>query len=381
MKKLLCKILSFAIVTVLFTLTVFQTYAAELNSISDKLNATAVYFNTLNVPTVGSFNGEWEIIGLARGGYLSDSIKEEYYINVQDYVKSIGLSKLDNNKSTDNSRVILALTAIGKDVTNVVGYNLLEPLCDFDYVTTQGINGAVWALLALDSKNYDAPMPIRTDLIEFILSLQISDGGWGLTTKRFDIDITSMVLQSLSPYYTTNEMVSAAVDKALVKLSKSQNKNGGFSSWSVENCESCAQVITALTALGIDPETDERFIKDGNSVLDALMSFSVNNGFSHSYNSSYDQMATEQSFYALVSYKRLIENKTSLYDMRDVNYLAMDINLDGMITVDDVTVLQKYLAGFINLNSTQLEIAEINDDGMITVDDVTYIQKFLSGML
>ncbi len=50
--------------------------------------------------------------------------------------------------------MILALTAIGKDVTNVGGHNLLAGLDEMSYVTYQGINGPIWTLIALDSHDY-----------------------------------------------------------------------------------------------------------------------------------------------------------------------------------------------------------------------------------
>ncbi len=60
-------------------------------------------------------------------------------------------------KYTEYSRVIIALTSIGKDPKNVGGYNLLLPLGDFEKTTWQGINGAIWALIALDCGQYDMP--------------------------------------------------------------------------------------------------------------------------------------------------------------------------------------------------------------------------------
>ena len=131
--------------------------------------------------------------------------------------------------------------------------------------------------------------------------------------------MTAMAIQALAPYYKTNETVKAAVDKALDVLSGLQLGDGGFGSWGTVNSESCAQVIVALTALGLDPTCDSRFVKNGKTPLDALAGFYVNGGgFQHTAGGDLDGMATEQGYYALASYYRFLNGQTSLYDMSDV---------------------------------------------------------------
>lgn len=363
------------------------TFTIKTDPVEEKIKSTSDYFLTLNTPAVGSAGGEWLTIGLARNESISKEFSEGYYNNAVDYVQSIGSSKLDEARSTENSKMILALTAIGKDVTNVGGYNLLEPLADFNFIIKQGINGPVWALIALDSNYYEIPVDntvseqtTRELLIDTILSLQLEEGGWTIFGNTSDPDMTGMAIQSLAKYYGSNEAVTNAVDKAVSKMSEMQSDNGGFKSWSSENLESCAQIAVALTSIGINPATDERFIKNGNSLIDAIMSFSVENGFKHISEGNYDRMATEQAFYALVSYKRLIDGKTSLYDMTDVfekPYLSYDVNLDGKVSIDDATLIQKYMADLEDLDENQIRIADCNADGDITIDDVTLIQKFL----
>ena len=75
----------------------------------------------------------------------------------------------------------------------------------------------------------------------------------------------------------------------------------------------------ALSALGIDADKDPRFIKNGHSVLDALCAYYVEGGgFKHLSYLELNGMATEQGYYALTSYYRMLDGKTSLYDMTDV---------------------------------------------------------------
>lgn len=280
---------------------------------------TGDFMATLGTPTVNSTGGEWMVIGLARSGR---TVPAGYYDNVVEYVKANADAneRLHPTKVTDNARVILALTAIGKDVTNVGGHNLLKGLDSMDYVQTQDINGPIFTLIALDSHNYPTMGDVtREKLIQVILDAQLNDGGWNLSAENAAPDMTAMAIQALAPYYKTNETVKAAVDKALEALSALQRSDGGFDSWDTVNSESCAQVIVALTALGIDPTADSRFVKNGHTVLDALAGFYVTGGgFRHTADGERNDMATEQGYYALAAYYRFANTQTRLYDMSDV---------------------------------------------------------------
>ena len=284
---------------------------------------TGDYLAGLDSSKTGAFGSEWVIIGLARSGRLDAKTAEDYKQAVAEYVAAVGSPKLHKSKCTDTVRVILALTAIGVDVTNVGGYNLLEGLTEMDYVKKQGNNGPVWALIAFDSGNYAIPTAENTAnqvsrerLLDYILSVQCSDGGWGLSGSVSDLDLTAMTLQALASY-TKEERVNDAVDKALAYLSNAQAEDAGFVGYGVSTSETCAQVIVALTALGIDPVKDSRFIKDGKTVVDKLCSFFIDGGgFCHILDMpKVDGVATEQGYYALVAYERFLAGESSLYDM------------------------------------------------------------------
>lgn len=300
----------------------YAKLVAELGKKADTIyKNTGDYLAKRGTPSVGSIGGEWMALGLARSGR---TVPEGYYDAVVKYVKDNidSNGRLDKNKATENARIILALTAIGKDVTNVDGHDLLAGLNEMSYLSKQGINGAIFTLIALDSHSYTPAGDVTRDkLVQAILDAQISgDGGWSLDGKNADVDMTAMAIQALAAYYKSNSSAKKAVDKGLSWLSSVQQNDGGFTSWGAANSESCAQVIVALTALGIDPAKDSRFIKNGVSVLDALCSFAVNGGgFKHlATETSANGMATEQGFYALVAYYRLLNGQTSLYDMTDV---------------------------------------------------------------
>jgi hypothetical protein len=304
--------------------------AVDASALQSDVNGTAAHmYKTVSNPQVGSIGGEWAVLGLARSGYdVPDDYYQSYYATVEAYVEACK-GVLHEKKYTEYSRVIVALSAIGKDPTDVEGYNLLTPLGDFDKTIWQGINGPVWALIALDSGNYAMPQnpdaetqATRQLYVNEILSRQLADGGWSLTgtggsTVAADPDITGMVLQALAKY-TSDSNVQTAVEKALTCLSEMQDSGGGYSSWGTANSESVVQVIVALCELGVDME-DSRFVKNGNTLLDSLLSYQKSDGsFKHtSDGSGSNQMATEQGFYGLVAALRATKGENSLYRMSD----------------------------------------------------------------
>ncbi|MFF2886383.1 S-layer homology domain-containing protein [Paenibacillus sp. NPDC057967] len=307
--------------------------------VSKLIGDTAAHMQkTITNPVVASIGGEWTVFGLARSGVqVPDAYYETYYANLTNTLKAKD-GVLHTVKYTEYDRVILALGSIGKDVTKAAGYDLLKPLADFNALTVQGINGPIFALIALDSRAYEIPQvdgvevqTTRDRLIEFILGREIKGGGWALGEKpaQADPDITAMAIQSLTPYYKTKPEVKAAVDRALQWLSQAQHEDGGFKSWGAVNSESTAQVIVALSALGIDAHLDPRFVKNGRSAIDALIGYAApGGGFYHikagnegnggAAPGDVDPMATDQAMYALVAYDRLLQEKNRLYDLTDV---------------------------------------------------------------
>lgn len=289
--------------------------------------------NNVPAPVVAYDRGEWAVLGLARAGVeLSDAYIQAYYDKVVAYVqKNMGADGVlvdpesHNPTVTDNERIILALTAIGKDPANVGGKNLLTALQDKDIMqvtdtSKTDINGLVFGLLALNSGNYTQD---SYWLVQAILTQQNADGSWSSsadTKPASDVDMTAMALQALAPYYNEGDdtTVNAAVNKALQWLS-AKYKGTGYTS-----AESCAQVVVALSALQLNANSDSSFVKtvDGapTSVLGDLLRYYLGKGqgFKHAASgNTADQKATEQALYAMAAYERYCRRTNALYDMTD----------------------------------------------------------------
>lgn len=294
--------------------------------------AKAYIQSAVSAPVVSYLFGEWAVLGQARAKVpLSEAYIAAYYEKVVAYVqKNMGADGVlvdpesRNPTVTDNERIILALTAIGKDPANVGGENLLKALQNKDIMkvtdtSNTDINGLVMGLLALNSRNYTSD---TSWLVQAVLAQQNEDGSWSASadTKPVgDVDMTAMALQALAPYHkdSGNETVNTAVEKALSWLS------GKYRS-GYDSSESCAQVVIALSALNLDANTDARFTKtvEGKtlSVLGNLLQYRVaeNGGFKHQFaDKAVNEMATEQALCAMAAYARFTEKANALYDMTD----------------------------------------------------------------
>lgn len=295
--------------------------------------AKAYIQSAVSAPVVSYLFGEWAVLGQARAKVpLSEAYIAAYYEKVVAYVKanigSDGILRAPDDKNTpvitDNERIALALTAIGKDPANVGGENLLKALQNKDIMqvtdtSNTDINGLVMGLLALNSRNYTSD---TSWLVQAVLAQQNEDGSWRASadTKPVgDVDMTAMALQALAPYHKDggNETVNTAVERALNWLS------GKYRS-GYDSSESCAQVVIALSALNLDANTDARFTKtvEGKtlSVLGNLLQYRVaeNGGFKHQFaDKAVNEMATEQALCAMAAYARFTEKANALYDMTD----------------------------------------------------------------
>ena len=365
----------------------FSAYAAEQSTIysiaTDIINwkkstvgsnADGYLMNDGFLSLAGTTPGDWYPIGLGRLGITDNQTGYLAVINETVQKRYQTAEKLDRTKATEWHRIALAVLASGGDPRHMGVNGEIDLIADGTYnrgLTVspgrQGINGWIWGLIALDSKRYEVPsdaVNTREDFIVEILRTQRSDGGFALTGEVSDVDITAMAIQALAPYYNTetvyfytssvvktddgsyaecSKTVRQVVDESVAWLSSVQCANGDFASWGMQNVESTAQVLVALSTLGVDALHDSRFIKNGNTVLDGILKYRLSNGgFVHSFTYDPDNptslpdqantMASEQVLYALVSLWRYQNGMRSLYDMRDEFSITERLTIDACIS-------------------------------------------------
>lgn len=302
-----------------------QTAVEELSSI---LGATPEKLLKANTVVPGDSTSDWAALAAARNDCAEDA--DTYLQGLWEYVSEAYQRQggLDSVKATVWHRISLTVLALGADPTcfgedgNGDPINLIADGTHnwtmTDSLGTQGTNAWIYALMVLDSMNYDVPenaLYTRDRIIEEILSHQVADGGFHIGSGTSNVDVTAMALQALAPYHQSNDAVTQSVDKALAYLSEMQNAQGDFGNG---GSESCSQVIMALCALGIDPETDERFVKEGGSAFNGLLLYHVSGGgFSHLLGDEADSLATVQAALAVTALERMRSGENGLYDFTD----------------------------------------------------------------
>ncbi len=301
---------------------------------SDALSDTALIEEILSVHA-GDPSADWYALGMAR-------LSKDYHFPV--YLRSLTENVIDICESgktaavpvTDFHRMALTMAAIGGDPSEITpggkseSDEAIDLIAGYTYgigavatLDKQGITGPIWALITLDSGQYSIPEGSSYDreaIINMILKEQRPDGGFALAGPAADPDITAMTIQALAPYYNSDLYIGvrAAIDLALARLSELQNETGDFSSWGNRNSQTGAQVMLALCCLGIDPQTDERFIKNGRTLMDGIMLYRVSDkGFANTLPAvRSNSKASEQILYSFAAVLRNMSGMRLLYDMR-----------------------------------------------------------------
>lgn len=240
---------------------------------------------------------EWYIIALSQSGNYDYSL---YRTALEKYLS-------ENKVTAVSSRQKYALTLIATGSKNDYILSVME-----DSIGKQGVMSWIYGLHLLNN-GYQSSQYTLSYALQKLLSLQLDDGGWAVMGNVGDNDVTAMAVQSLAPHYT-DPAVHSAVDRALCLLSSRQNEDGDFYGYGIPNCESTAQVMIAISSLGIDALTDSRFIKNGHTLLDGLQKYRLANGsFSHQADAAFNETATVQALCSFVAYNRMSQGKDGLY--------------------------------------------------------------------
>ncbi|MFQ9149397.1 MAG: S-layer homology domain-containing protein [Eubacteriales bacterium] len=306
---------------------VYSVSAAQTN-ISVSNEASTLFFSLAQklldaTPSLqpGSIGGDWSVMILAKAGLLTDDMADKYYSNVWNMWSREGI--LSTNRSTDYSRVILALVDRARP-SDVGGYDLLSGLSDFAFVTKQDERRGVGAYRSRfprirDSVDIGKGQDNRDKLISHILSFQKKDGNLS-DIEGCDPEYTAMALLALSNYRDRKD-VKTAIDNGIKYLAAAQNERGGYPSKWGESSETTSQIIMALASVGVSPD-DSRFTKSGKSLWDNLLSYRAGDGFAHAKikgNYEYNRMGTEQALLALSSAAKISSFPFDFSSVRENN--------------------------------------------------------------
>lgn len=248
---------------------------------------------------------DWIVFALRKSpSSVPEEYFELYYDNTRARVKR-AKGVLSQDKFTDYERTIIGLSSIGKDPRDVEGYDLIPYIDYYDGVWGQGINAVWYALMASKiSDNLLENQDKYVSLVEESLrSGKYDDKG---LTDYISIGIQALSFYSEDKRYNLKPLIEDSIDK----LSRYQGDDG-----SMGNAESTAMAVIALTMNGVNPLEDQRFIKNGKTLVDGLLLYRISDGsFSHVEELEQgDLLASQQVLMALDALLLQAEGK-KLYD-------------------------------------------------------------------
>ena len=243
-------------------------------------------------------------VGYDYGAYLDglDSVAERYS---------------DSDPISSMQRSLMAVIALGGDSGYFGGRDFAGD--STYYRNLSGEQDCIGALTALNAGNIEIPYESgvdREELIRNILSYQQENGSFG------DVRTTAAAIIALSEDYNNVEYTVTysdgrgdvqttcenAINSAFAYLSSQQQDAGDFYS-----LEDTAMVSLAMDAVGVG-QPDVRFVKNGNTVMDGILTYrDTDGGFSADYNGS-DALATSYALCALVSNARVLQSKAKFFD-------------------------------------------------------------------
>lgn len=292
-------------VTVKIPMTVLGVDRTITQQTMEKLSQLA---QTIASANTGN-SGEWWIMDMsAYSNAYPDSVHKTTDAAKQAYINAaISSLQKSNVGDTTYDKAILSLTAIGADATQLYPVNSNTAVNAVEGLNSVTQSTSVWSapytLAAYNQADYAGTETYERTLVDAILAAQGEDGSW--TEYGMTLDTTANAIAGLS-FYAGESAVDQAIEKGVAYLSAelAKSTNGSYG-----NANTDAMVVVALASAGIDPSTDVRFVKNGHSLMDGLLSYALadNSGFGYMNGNSYNDYATEQSFRAIVAATQVIK--------------------------------------------------------------------------
>ena len=182
----------------------------------------------------GSSIGDWLAMALSACG--ANESYDAYLAALEQHVteRYAEQGTLDALMATEYSRTILTVAMLGGDPAafgtrpDGTAIDLLnDGVWNFaGELGAQGLNGLIFALLAVDAGTYPEPeraKNTRAGIVEAIRAAQEPDGGFGLVSGASEADLTAMALQALAPYGRDE-----TVERALAWLKEQMQPDGTY---------------------------------------------------------------------------------------------------------------------------------------------------------
>ncbi|MFO7918700.1 MAG: prenyltransferase/squalene oxidase repeat-containing protein [Anaerolineae bacterium] len=201
-------------------------------------------------------------------------------------------------------KLVVGLAAADRDPHDFGGEDFVQRIASFDVEGVGRLGGSAteqaWGMLALAA----AEASVTQEMVEVLIDLQEPSGGWEFAPdSEADSNTTALALQALVAAGVKVE--DPSIVDGLDFLGTQQSDTGGFvysTAYGAADADanSTAYCLQALIATGEDASSEE-WLVDGNSAMDALLSFQRENGaFEWQAGEGENLLATAQAVPALL---------------------------------------------------------------------------------
>lgn len=238
--------------------------------------------------------------------------------NISDFVNERKEQFRENIKLPRDKHDIFNFIANGDDIKNINNINILDKITVSEQ---RGKTKIFPALIIINAKNYktnENHPENKNTLKSKILDIKEFKND---STGKYLINDAGQALIALAPLYKAgDDDVVNKVNSFLQKASESMNNDGTIREFGNNmplslpyHSNDLASFVQGLIYLGIDPDKDERFIKNGKSLIDGLLSYEKETGFSMKKDTEVSNPYTISILETLIDYKLFKENKKLIY--------------------------------------------------------------------
>ncbi len=363
----------------------FSVYSEKAKKAQDVL-AQKIYDTTFKsgkyVPGVEDSSGLYTVFSLARAGFKADKFYDAVYAKVKAQLGAIKTSKgkfyddinekyvsqesilKDGKASQTYAKIALCVTALGKDASNVNGFNLIDKLVDKSiYEASSVYSRETMILMAIDSKDYELKTGDKYLTRAELVNKTVADVDGQIKTSIDWNSIDSAVMQ-IQPLYVYETKAIEGIDRAAVKkacdkvfnfMYNMQGADGKYGdSYSANNVWTAAQVMITAGLFNIDVAAEENgtdLIKNGVTLYDDAFDF-VDTG-KNTVDENLMKFQPEQLLRGLNAAVRASEKSELMLPVESVAYTASD---DATYTLPTETKLAKAKISKLTAGKKQLTV-------------------------
>ena len=363
----------------------FSVYSEKAKKAQDVL-AQKIYDTTFKsgkyVPGVEDSSGLYTVFSLARAGFKADKFYDAVYAKVKAQLGAIKTSKgkfyddinekyvsqesilKDGKASQTYAKIALCVTALGKDASNVNGFNLIDKLVDKSiYEASSVYSRETMILMAIDSKDYELKTGDKYLTRAELVNKTVADVDGQIKTSIDWNSIDSAVMQ-IQPLYVYETKAIEGIDRAAVKkacdkvfnfMYNMQGADGKYGdSYSANNVWTAAQVMITAGLFNIDVAAEENgtdLIKNGVTLYDDAFDFVDTD--KNTVDENLMKFQPEQLLRGLNAAVRASEKSELMLPVESVAYTASD---DATYTLPTETKLAKAKISKLTAGKKQLTV-------------------------